>query len=314
DYDHEIEAGQMNRLYMVETAYSLTGGMADHRLRVAPSRIFKVAAAVAKKIEAALPDGAPGKDELRKITVAVPPISLEEKKALLGGDDKAFDQWIRGCADDLLAAAGEKGAVVLAGSRQGEGVHRLAVAMNAALGAYGGGALTVVRTGRLGYHDIDQLVEDLDRGTVDTVILLGPSNPVYDLPADVEFAKHLAKAKLSIHLGLRTDATAKVCSWHVPAAHYLESWSDARSATGVYSLVQPMILPLYGGLSELEFLSQLLAWKEVDWTKVESGEAEAPVLLSGEGAEGAASVAYHEVRKTFAELGEDGDTAWKEAL
>ena len=88
-----------------------------------------------------------------------------------------------------------------------------------------------VQTGRDGYGTLQDFQGFVGSDT--TVFLLGPANPVYDTPGD-EFEKALASAKQSIHLGLRTDATANACTWHVPAAHYLESWSDVRSASGVY--------------------------------------------------------------------------------
>ena len=100
---------------------------------------------------------------------------------------------------------------------------------------------------------------------------------------------------------MRTDATAHAATWHVPAAHYLESWSDARSARGTYTVVQPMILPLYQDcVSELELLLALLS---------DDGK-----LLNGEGEKGAASPAYDAVRTTFAALGGEGDAAWKKLL
>ena len=43
------------------------------------------------------------------------------------------------------------------------------------------------------------------------------------------------------------DETGQISHWHIPAAHYLESWSDARAYDGTVSIVQPMIDPLYGG-------------------------------------------------------------------
>ena len=83
-------------------------------------------------------------------------------------------------------------------------------------------------------------------GKVQTLLLLGV-NPVYDAPADFGFAELLGKVKLAVHLGLHDDETAGRCHWHVPAAHWLESWSDARSWDGTVSIVQPLIAPLYGG-------------------------------------------------------------------
>ncbi|MGE9271514.1 MAG: 4Fe-4S dicluster domain-containing protein, partial [Verrucomicrobiales bacterium] len=83
--------------------------------------------------------------------------------------------------------------------------------------------------------------------------------------------------------------------------HYLESWADARTATGVYTVVQPMILPLYDECaSEVEVLAALLS---------EDGQ-----LLTGEGDEGEASPAYHAVRATFTSLAGDQEGAWKTFL
>ena len=302
DYRQGIDAEAMNRLYVVETAYSLTGGMADHRLRATPSQVVRIAAQFATELGVTVEGYEVGR------------LSTEEKAALLG-DAKTFDEWITGCVDDLKASEGK--AVVLAGSRHGEELQRIVIAINKKLGAYGG-PLVVYQTGREGYGTIEEFEKDIDVDT--TILLLGPANPVYDRPGG-KFADLLSRAKLSIHLGLRTDATALASDWHIPAAHYLESWGDTRTASGTYSLVQPMILPLYGGYSELEILSQLLSWKDFDWAKVESKNPEervaAPALIAGEGPGGEPSPALAEVRRTFALPGnanEEGEDAWKEAL
>ena len=47
------------------------------------------------------------------------------------------------------------------------------------------------------------------------------------------------------------------CNWHVPAAHELESWSDARAFDGTASIQQPLIAPLYGGHCGHELMSVL---------------------------------------------------------
>jgi molybdopterin-containing oxidoreductase family iron-sulfur binding subunit len=49
------------------------------------------------------------------------------------------------------------------------------------------------------------------------------------------------------HLGSHYDETGQLSHWHITAAHYLESWSDARAYDGTVSIVQPMIDPLYRG-------------------------------------------------------------------
>ena len=208
--------------------------------------------------------------------------------------------WIKPLVADLKANANKS--LVLAGSRQPAAVHHLALAINLALGNIGEGKpLATVQTETKGLGTIAKFKADIDSGLVETLVMLTPSNPVYDAPSDLNFAGALAKLKTSIHLGERTDATAHAATWHIPAAHYLESWSDARSASGTYTVVQPMILPLYQDcVSEFELLLALLS---------ENGK-----LLNGEGEKGAASPAYDAVRKTFAALGGEGDAAWKKLL
>ena len=93
-------------------------------------------------------------------------------------------------------------------------------------------------------ESLDDLVNDLNAGKVELLVILG-GNPVYDAPADLNFAAALQKAKTRVHSGLYNDETAELCHWHVPAAHFLESWSDARAYDGTASILQPLIQPLY---------------------------------------------------------------------
>jgi molybdopterin-containing oxidoreductase family iron-sulfur binding subunit len=275
-YDAKPEAAAMNRLYAVEAAYSLTGGMADHRLRVAPSQVLLVAGQIAREL------------------------GLAQAKGVEVVTDTKQLAWLKPLVEDLKSHAGKS--MVLAGSRQPAAVHHLALAINLALENIGAGKpLAALQTESQGLGTLAALKADMDSGVVESLVLLTPANPVYDAPADLEFAVAFAKLKTSIHLGERADATARAATWHVPAAHYLESWSDSRSFRGTYTVVQPMILPLYQDcVSELELLLALLS---------DNGK-----LLNGEGDKGAPSPAYDALRKTFAALGGEGETAWKKLL
>ena len=99
-------------------------------------------------------------------------------------------------------------------------------------------------------------MNDLNAGKVELLLILG-ANPVYDAPADFEFAAAITKAKLRVHSGLYNDETAELCHWHAPAAHYLESWSDTRAYDGTVGIVQPLIAPLYDGHSAHELIALL---------------------------------------------------------
>ncbi len=275
-YDQKPSKDGLNRLYSVESGFSLTGGMADHRLRIKPSQLLQVAARIAKGLGADAPAG------------GVPE------------SDQRLSDWIDPMVEDLKEHGGRS--IVVAGSRAPEVVHHFVAAINAKLGNVGEGKpLRFVATGNAGLGDIEALTADLKSGAVQHLLLFTPSNPVFDAPADLKFGEALAKVVTSIHFGLRTDATAHAATWHVPASHYLESWSDSRTANGVHTVVQPLILPLYPDCaSELEVLAALLS--------------EEGTLMTGEGEEGAASPAHAEIRKTFQGIAGEKEEDWKKFL
>lgn len=240
DYKKEAASESMNRLYVVESQFSLTGGMADHRLRLAPSQILPVAAEIAKRILAAT-----GKGSLGVVVKG----SVSEKRIL---------EWIEGVCEDLMAARGRS--MVLAGSRCDARLRNIAMEINAALGNVGEGRPIQVRAvDHAGLGDLHALQSAIEAKKVEHLVLLTPANPVFDAPADMDVASWFGKLKSVMHWGMRLDATAHAASVHVPAAHYLESWSDTRTSTGLHTLIQPMILPLYPAcVSELELLSAFL--------------------------------------------------------
>ncbi len=309
--------GEMSRLYAVEPAFSLTGGVADHRLRIPANQIVKIAALFAQKLGEAAGDGA--------LKAAAEPLTSKFTA-------EVFDlAWIEEAAKDLAASKGK--ALVLAGSRQPVAVQILAGMMNVALGAVGGGRtpLQLFENQRRPADGIADLAAAIESGEVETLMTLTPCDPVYDAPADLGFADLVAKLQTSVHCGLHYNATARISSWHVPGAHYLESWGDARSATGILSVAQPMILPLFGGLSDLDFLLALL--QETPEPTEGEGEGEsdaagadaaaapaapaAPAVPAAEPAKPAdpTTLAYEAVKKTFETLAKgDVAKAWNLAL
>ena len=89
------------------------------------------------------------------------------------------------------------------------------------------------------------------------LLILG-GNPVFTAPADLGFRAALRKGPdTRFHLGLYHDETAEQCHWHVPEAHYLESWGDVRAFDGTVSLIQPLIAPIYDGHTALEVLAAM---------------------------------------------------------
>ncbi|MSU34846.1 MAG: 4Fe-4S dicluster domain-containing protein [Pedosphaera sp.] len=228
----------MNRLYVVESLMTLTGGNSDHRLRVKPSDVLKVAAQVAAAL--ALGNGLP------------------ELTALAQGSP-APANWAMECAKDLMAHKGS--AVVVAGYRQPQALHLLAAAMNQALGAIGSTVELLPNPEPAAHGSIGECVTALNAG-LDTLVILG-GNPAYNAPVDLEFSTAAAKANTLIRISYYEDETtalrAKKETLQIAGAHYLESWGDARTGDGTVVPVQPLIEPLFGGLTEIEILARLLA-------------------------------------------------------
>ncbi|MCC7397435.1 MAG: TAT-variant-translocated molybdopterin oxidoreductase [Planctomycetes bacterium] len=235
------KAENVSRLYMVEATYSSTGTAADHRFRTKSSEVPAVAFALAKAL------GVGNGSELERALGNHNPAAFE----------KGGKKWVEIIARDLKAAAGR--CLVVAGRRQPPAVHAIAHAINDALGNIG---KTVTFTalpegvGASSVASIQELAAALQNGAVDTLVCLG-TNPVYDAPADLGFADLIGKAKQSIHVGTYDDETGRRSEWHFPLAHELETWGDARAHDGTVSMQQPLIAPLHGGVSALEFLALL---------------------------------------------------------
>jgi len=225
----------MNRLYSVESTTTTTGMKAEHRLGLRASEIPAFAAALAQAV------GAPGMNAPAYAWTA------EQQKFLAA------------LAKDLKASAGKS--AVIPGLYQDQSVAALAIAINNVLGN-GGKTVFVgsepsipLPSDQLG--DFKALVADLNAGEVDWLVILN-SNPIYNAPADLNFADAFNKANTVAHLGMHYDETGQLSHWHLPAVHYLESWSDARAYDGTISVVQPMIDPLYGGHSSHHVFQALL--------------------------------------------------------
>ncbi len=220
----------MNRLYAVESTFTLVGSMADHRLRLASSHMLAFVAALAARI---IGGGA---------------------YAALSQGLEVDAKWLDACAADLVAHKGES--LVVVGSHQPAAVHEIAYRINAALGAIGSTVDFVVIPSDVA-ADIGALAKAIEAGSVKTLVVLG-GNPAYNLPGNFDFAALAKRVPEVVRYGYAIDETSQLAGAHIIAAHYLESWGDARTADGTIVPVQPMILPLFDGLTELEVLSRII--------------------------------------------------------
>jgi molybdopterin-containing oxidoreductase family iron-sulfur binding subunit len=218
----------MSRLYAVESLFTLTGAGADHRLRVPAGSVRDIAGGILSLLAQAVM----GQD-LSKINGK----SLSEQ-----------EQWVLECAKDLLNNRGK--ILVVAGQRQPLEVHLLAQAINTDLDCIGT-TVTLISTSQNTAPDLMELAS-----VSDTLVILG-GNPAYNL-------NWSQKPKTVLRLGYYEDGTFQKADWNFPATHYLESWGDATTSDGTVVPVQPLIQPLFGGLTELEFLAHIAGESQVN--------------------------------------------------
>lgn len=250
------EAGDPNRLYAIESQFSITGGMADNRLRLRSDEIPAFAAALATELG---------------VSVA-------------GGESYSDHAFIREIAADLRQA-GSSG-VVMAGENQGADVHAICMAINDSLGAVGtsvkyfeADADSAARVASL-----QNLVADIRAGNVDVLVVTG-ANPVHDAPADLDFATAIESVPDTIHLGMYVDETARASTWHLPRTHFLEAWGDGRAYNGMMSVIQPLIAPLYDDAkSELELMVLLATYQNAAGYDIVRETWQEQILETGEDA------------------------------
>lgn len=228
----------MNRLYSIESTFTLTGSMADHRLRLASSHMLAFTAALLAQLS--------GQSSLARLAQ--------------GLDFKDKEKWLEACAADLMRHKGE--CLVVAGAHQPAQVHALVYAINAFLGNIGK-TIEFVEVPDSNAASLADLSAAAKSGKVSTLVVLG-GNPAYNAPGDLNFAAIASAANEVVRYGYYVDETSSLAATHIAATHYLESWGDARTADGTIVPIQPMILPLFDGLTELEVVARLAGFETTD--------------------------------------------------
>lgn len=221
----------INRLYSVESQFSMTGAAADHRLRMKSGDIDAFASNLAR--------------ELGVVT----------DLAILKDTNDKVQKTLMAIKRDLEGHKGKS--IVVAGPRQPVRVHMLAAMLNAALGNMGE---TVTLTQAVSVPAASAIA-DLAKDPGSALVILG-GNPAYTAPADLDFAGVIKRAAVSVYLGFDVNETSMAAKWSLPEATYFEAWGDARAIDGTASIQQPLILPINGGRSALELAAQVAGYKD----------------------------------------------------
>ena len=233
------DTSQMNRLYAVESDFTLTGGMADHRLRLANSHMGAFTAALAAEVFAQTG----GSSKLIN--------TLRQKSNGLNIDQK----WLKTCVQDLVSHKGQS--LIIAGTDLPEEIQLLVASLNAQLSA-NGTLVTYAEIPEAYTSDsIDSLAQAIQTNQVNTLVILN-GNPAYNAPAGLDWKALQSKVPQVVHFSFSENETTELSHTHIAAHHYLESWGDGRACDGTLVPVQPMIMPLFETFSELEVIARIM--------------------------------------------------------
>ncbi|RAP26595.1 hypothetical protein DID78_06710 [Candidatus Marinamargulisbacteria bacterium SCGC AG-343-D04] len=241
--DPDSQDYSLNRLYTFEERLSITGAKSDHRFLLNRSEqqqvLLRLIYFITRKLNFSLE---------RYLNYRFTDVSIEG----------VSDHDIQVIADDLLANRGKS--LVLVSEQFNEEFHQLCFLINAILGNnfktihYNSTHFSNFSYSQKSSKDsLRSLISELNNNRVDTVFIIG-GNPGYTAPSMSGFKEALVKARDRVHLTFSANETSLLCNWVLPRAHFLESWGDLKSCSGVVSICQPVIKKMVKGYSDLELV------------------------------------------------------------
>ena len=214
---------------MFESNLSLTGSNADRRIQIKPSQEAAVLLNIHKEIIKTL--------ENRSIDAPVTPVDVTE------------------VTKELLAAGGKS--LVISASNE-KNIQLLVNEINKSLGNIGHTILFESHLRTRGGIDgeMEKLVESMNAGQVDA-LLMYDVNPAYTWHDSEKFETGLKKVGLTVSMSRNPDETSESAGYICPDNHYLESWNDAEPKKNKYSLMQPVMNPIF---NTRQMQDTLLKW------------------------------------------------------
>lgn len=252
----DVMTKSFNRLYVVEGNLSITGMNADYRLRLKPDEQHKFVLAllidVAKRLGINPPLNTAG-------------LSLDK----IAGEFKLDQKVLNNLSTDLINNRSKS--IIYAGNHLPESVHLLVNYLNDILDnkkLYDFENARIEIQAASSATDFKNLVVKMNNKSVAVVIHLN-TNPVYTLPEDLEYEKALENVSNVITVAEIESETTNLSNYILPSHHMLEAWGDANTRSGVLSLQQPVIAPLYDTRqTETILLSWISSSEETDPEKI----------------------------------------------
>ncbi|MDW7974997.1 MAG: TAT-variant-translocated molybdopterin oxidoreductase [Leptospiraceae bacterium] len=246
-----------NSLIVFESMFTTTGGYADHRFPIKPGDAYLIALSIAAELNNQLMVGPFAKnDQVRSLLQNYIPEKIE---GMVGVSSSILKK----VATKLSENKGSS--IVIAGSPLAEDQNalNLQIAVNFINHILGNDGKTIDYQNPMtispgsSIKEILQVIEDIRNQKI-KVVLLANANLVYHLPPSIKVEEALKNADFVVSFSDRIDETGWASDAVLPLSHYMESWSDVELVSGIRSVIQPVIRPLYDTLSFEDYLIQIL--------------------------------------------------------
>ncbi len=239
--------GKRGYLVQFEPRMSQTAVVADEWIPVAPGTEGLVALAIGRLIAEGRGGSIPG--AYRNVDIP----GIVQASGVSDSDLRRLAQ-VFSTAERPLAIPGGSALAASNGLEAGESILTLNVLVNN-LGQTGG----VFLSPGLPVHetnpkipntlaDIQDLVQRMNSGGIKAIFINGV-NPVYELPASLDFVQALSKVPLVVSFASFPDETAMQADYVFPDHTGLEAWGYQKILTGadrpVISGLQPVVAPVY---------------------------------------------------------------------
>ncbi len=222
---------KFNRLYVVEGNLTVTGMTADYRMRLRPDLQQNFVLSLV--------------DALNKKGAGIPLNSAGNNLEQFAEENNLEVKKLDALVSDLIKSKGK--AFIYAGDHLPEDVHIAVNLLNSSLGnenLYNFESTPVSFLPLTSIAEIKSLTSKMKSGDVAVAIHIN-SNPVYHFPQLFGYEDALKSVDTIISLVELENESADLSNFVLPINNQLESWGDAKTRTGFYSLQQPVIAPLY---------------------------------------------------------------------
>ncbi|MCP4629294.1 MAG: oxidoreductase, partial [bacterium] len=235
---HGYQDGKKGRYIHIAPHISLTGTNADEWLSCPVGYETSIALALSRiLLKRAGHLSIDEKQRLQELLVDFSEEKIAQKSGLTAGALVRLAHEFGRNGRSLAIAGGNCNA--------GTDATRLQIAVNILNYVAGNIGSTVVfgadyRLGGNSMTDLEAAVTAMKEGRYQLVIIENV-NPVFTLPEKSGFKEALKAVPFVVSLSTENDETSELADLHLPTAHFLESWGDARPRNGVFALQQPVM-------------------------------------------------------------------------